>query len=105
MMRGLAIFAAVGVAALAMEPIAGALAPGVVGVKVPTRMQDLARYLNAAKPEGREDPTLGISTGAPAVTLVGPDLEKLRELAALAVGASLGVGALTYAVLRRVTGG
>lgn len=97
-MRILLAVAALAAGAVAVSPIADAIAPTVVGGAVPTRIQDLAGYLSlkpivAATATGQLGP---ISPTDP--TQAG----KLRELGALSLGAGAAVAAIAYAVLVRV---
>lgn len=85
------------VAAIASaEPVAGALAPSVVGGKVPTRIPDLVSYVVSP-----------IEKGERTVIVVSPDgvaerdPERIRVLGALGLATAAVIGALAYALARR----
>lgn len=90
------------VGAMAVQPIADALATPVVGGAVPTRLQDLGAYLvmpGDLLPR-KKDPALVGPIAPTDPTQAG----NLRELAALSFAGGAVVAALSYAVLSKVLG-
>lgn len=87
-MRVVLVIVAGTIGAVAITPIAGALAAPVTGGVVPTRFIDLTRYLTGAVGGGVVAPTTQQATD-------------LRELAALSLASGAVIAALSYVLLSR----